>query len=94
MVITTTTGVDEADLSIFRVYPNPTRDLLHVDLPTGEATLLEIIDMQGRLVRQVQVNGDRAVLHVGDLATGTYMLRLQGAEAVRTTRFQVAGGQR
>lgn len=62
------------------VYPNPTTDRL-VILANG-ITHLSMYDLQGKLVRECAVSGDKVEMGVASLTQGTYLLKVntdQGA---------------
>ncbi|MBK6627664.1 MAG: T9SS type A sorting domain-containing protein [Flavobacteriales bacterium] len=79
------TGVHQPKGAVFTVVPNPTRDRLLIAGLTGAATV-RLLDLSGRLLRTQRVNAP-ALLDVGDLATGTYLLELRTAEAIGSVRF-------
>jgi uncharacterized repeat protein (TIGR01451 family) len=65
-------GVIQPTDNVLRVYPNPTRHALHVELAAQED--LHIVDLSGRiLMRQAGVQG-RNTLPVQNLKPGTYLL--------------------
>jgi len=59
------------------VYPNPTNDLLHID-GIDLAEQLEIISMDGRVIRQFDFQKE---IEVGDLPSGIYYLRIHDYQA-------------
>src|SRR6056297_1296050 len=76
---TTSVQFEVADTRLL-VYPNPTADFLQKREESNTISHWAIYDMSGRLIKE-----ERAVqLHVGDLASGTYIVRLNGQH---TTRF-------
>jgi hypothetical protein len=80
-------GIDENLLSLLRVYPVPARDRLDVDFGRvlGKTDLV-LLDLQGRVVSQAQVQGQRhAVVSLSGLAPGIYGLKVtyNGRIAVR-----------
>jgi hypothetical protein len=89
--ITTSTGLEEGAEALFGLYPNPTSDAFTVTLPENAPALLEILDMQGRLVAAHQVQGDRQPVSVSSLATGTYLVRVLQGDKLRTLRMEVVG---
>ncbi len=75
------TNVDEATpASAYSVYPNPTQDELFVR-GADEQTALQVIDMQGRVVRSAK----GASISVGNLPNGVYTLLVDG-EAFRVVK--------
>ncbi len=79
------TDVEHPAASAFTVVPNPTRDRLLIAGLTGAATV-RLLDLSGRLLRTLRVNAP-ALLDVGDLATGTYLLELRTPGAIGSVRF-------
>jgi len=76
--------------NVIQVYPNPATEQLNLDLtslPTGTYTI-RIISMDGREMQQHKVtNQSIPQLDVHTLATGKYMLQIQGAQLVRALSF-------
>lgn len=65
----------------FIAYPNPTTDFVHVHLaPTQKGMTLELCNLQGQLIRELQVvqNGEATKVDMRDLAKGVYWLGLRG----------------
>jgi len=64
------------------LWPNPALDHLQVTgIPEG-ASSLQLVDLQGRVLRHVAVNGQATVgLHLNDLAAGSYLVRTLGPDA-------------
>ena len=75
---TTTTALGTPDLPSLRMYPNPSRDQVQVDLPSGPGPWeVRVMDLQGRLRQRhtpaATANG-RISLSLGDLPAGTYLV--------------------
>ena len=69
------------------VYPNPTRNLVHVVLPNeAEATEMELINMSGHVVATKTFSGKGGWMEMGDLPKGMYMLRIRNAEVCLTRK--------
>ncbi|MEM9930245.1 MAG: T9SS type A sorting domain-containing protein, partial [Bacteroidota bacterium] len=80
-----------------QVFPNPTNDLLNVDLQLSAANRARVrmVDLSGRTVRQQEINlvaGDqRLALPVDNLPVGMYLLRIDTSSGyAATTKFTVA----
>ena len=72
-------GIDEATLAEFKLYPNPTRSLIHLELPSSLGTdyLLEVYDFTGRLLRTYEGSQRptlRPVIDFGQLSQGNYQV--------------------
>lgn len=59
----------------YTVFPNPTSDLLTIELEGGQETSYALFDLQGRLINEGIVTGS-TTLDTKELAVGTYYLRL------------------
>ena len=81
-------GLDEFGQVQFVAFPNPTQDLLTVELsqPLGQASLT-VHDNTGRVVWQGAFLGMRHQLDVSDWASGTYQVRI--THGVASARAQV-----
>lgn len=58
-------------------YPNPATNLLIIELADNEETIIEIIDMNGKVVLAQKINST-AQLNVGHLEKGVYLITLKG----------------
>ena len=63
-----------------RVYPNPVTDQINIDLGTNSLHIrsVELIDLSGRTVSQMQVKNPVIKIPKGSLITGSYILQLRG----------------
>jgi hypothetical protein len=73
---------------ILSIYPNPTQQILHVNLPsyTGKR-VLQIIDAAGKLIATLQPVNNSIDINVQKLASGAYMLKIIQGEKVQTMKF-------
>lgn len=73
------------------LYPNPVKDQLFIELDEAMsqlATQLTITDLNGRVVRMVQLDGQTLLsVNVNDLTKGTYMLRLDNQKGFASRLF-------
>lgn len=86
----TATGIpvntNAAGLSL---YPNPASEQLYVDYAVqSTSATLEIYDMKGACVKQLQINASPVrMIGINDLSKGLYMLRIVDGEHVATKKF-------
>lgn len=83
-------GVEEQmkELNAF-LYPNPVKNTLHIELE-GEATTstVTVMDLNGRLVRTLQLDGQTLLsVDVDNLTSGTYLLRIENANGFASAMF-------
>jgi PKD repeat protein len=84
-------GIPDAELKNIQVYPNPAHDYLTISGFTASGNDLEftLVDLSGRVVRNVQfANGvAERQWYVGDLARGTYTLRMKAGDYEGVKKF-------
>jgi len=76
-VSTSTKDVGESP-SQFKVYPNPSRGAFQIETELHEAYELEVINLQGRILRKHN-NSKGASVNVNGLPAGTYFIKLMAA---------------
>ena len=77
------TEVSPADNAALTVYPNPTDDLLFVELRGAGIAHVALYDLQGRVVTDVcdtPLQTATATLNVKSLPAGVYVLRVKDAD--------------
>ena len=93
-----TIGMEEVggNVARFELLPNPAQDHVTIEVElvrTGADQFLEILDMDGKLVRRQALvfNGllARQTLAVGDLARGAYLVRIGSADGSALRRLML-----
>ena len=69
----TITGVNNVVKNNVRVYPNPTTDILHLEMGTKEIQHIKLIDVNGNVV---QTSKNKSVVNVSALPEGTYLIKI------------------
>ena len=70
-------GVDESDLLLPEVFPNPASDHITLRLPGAwqNAERIHVTDVTGRVVHSEQLNGSASLLlHAAAWGTGSYFI--------------------
>lgn len=78
-----TIGVEEMPVDNFltvHIYPSPARDYIRVDCHNHPMERIALFDIQGRLRRQIEVNGHEAILELSGLEPGVYTIRVVARE--------------
>jgi subtilisin-like proprotein convertase family protein len=76
--ITNSLGIETNSLSNTSVYPNPTKDILNIDIPQAIGTSkLKLYDVQGRFVMETTTNSTHEVMNIGNLQSGVYLLSIE-----------------
>jgi hypothetical protein len=74
------------DKNGYSIYPNPVKDVLHLNNLSGNATI-SIITQDGRLVDKKTVAGSSYAWNVKDLSAGSYYVRIEADKAVTIMKF-------
>jgi hypothetical protein len=74
------TGVDENDMELVKLFPNPANDKIRIEGLEGENSI-QIYNAYGMLVKTVSINGDDEI-DISELTAGYYILRI-GRHAMR-----------
>ncbi|MEZ4802454.1 MAG: endonuclease [Gelidibacter sp.] len=68
-------GTDEFTENQFKIYPNPAKNMLHIDLKNSAETKIEIYNVLGKRVFQKTIQNSDVIL-LDDLSSGVYIVRL------------------
>jgi hypothetical protein len=73
------TGISDPEKDDIIIYPNPTRDLLYVEVPND--VLGELLNVQGQLLKQIHLSS-KSPIDVSGLNPGIYLLRMHGSSHI------------
>jgi Secretion system C-terminal sorting domain len=83
-----TLGSASAGTATVSIYPNPATDRLHVTTSANTAFNILIVDVQGRVVRQVAVaSGNTTDITISDLVKGIYFAEILTGNSKTVTEF-------
>jgi hypothetical protein len=71
----TTLSSDSFSQAEFKAYPNPTQDVWNIRTSENIQTV-QIFNITGRLVKEVNVNASEAVINTNDLSSGVYLAKI------------------
>ena len=74
------------DKAGFSLYPNPVKDVLHLDNLKGNATI-SIITPDGRVVDKKIISNSAYAWNVKSLAAGTYYIRVEEGKKIILLKF-------
>ena len=72
-----------------KVYPNPSQDLITIDLP-GELendVNITVLDSQGKQVKTQSINAINNTLNISNLQTGVYLIQIEHEDSRIVKRF-------
>lgn len=78
----------QADMSL-NFFPNPSNNEINVTNPFQGRSTLEVIGMNGQIVKTEVLESSASIVDVSDLAIGLYLLRLRNGKAVLTNKLEV-----
>jgi PKD repeat protein len=78
--------VEDPSVAAIRIFPNPARDLLQIEISDHGFQVAELFSTDGLLVRQFRISDKHISLPVSELASGQYYLRLTGNNIVSTKK--------
>jgi len=82
-----TVKTEDFQIADFRLYPNPAREQLTIEIEDASSTYqVEIIDMLGKKVFNTEIQS-KGQINVSSLASGTYLLKLNSNSNTTTVRF-------
>jgi hypothetical protein len=72
-----------------RLYPNPTFGMLQIEYPVEQNVnqKVEILDLQGRVMKNGSLQNGKTSLDVSGLIPGLYLCRIQSSTSVVTSKF-------
>ena len=74
--------------SKFAVYPNPVNNVINFSNDANAVvSLVEMTDLNGRVVKTVKVNATEGQISASDLATGTYMMKITTDQGVAVKKI-------
>ena len=86
-------GIDDTSLDSIRIYPNPVKDVLHLDLTSfnGNFNKIQIMNMEGKQVLNVfQVSGGQIfTIPIDNLTDGLYFLQMRTATGLYSRKFVI-----
>ena len=76
-----------ADMNV-KVYPNPTTNNFNVQVLSGNTgmSVVRVMDLQGRVLKTIQVSANETVNLGSDLRAGAYLVEVRQGKSVKTTR--------
>jgi hypothetical protein len=83
------TGTEPHTESMFRIYPNPARDRIIIDVMGSKLDHILILDTQGRVVRysKIKNSGPEIELDISDLKDGAYLMMAHSDSGYTSGRF-------
>lgn len=81
--MTSVLGTNDFLSSNFNIFPNPVKNVINFSNDTNAVvSLVEMTDLNGRVIKSQKVNATEGQVSVSDLATGMYMMKITTDQGV------------
>jgi hypothetical protein len=77
----------ENESTQIEVYPNPASDYIKVVNPSEENTTLNILSMEGKILKSLPLVSKNNLINIKDLSVGVYLMELSNKTFNKRTRF-------
>lgn len=82
-------SIEEHSGNDFTIYPNPSQEQIYVSgLDSAENKIFSVFDMTGKKIKSLEfTNNDTIAIDVKDLASGTYVLKIENGTIQKNIKF-------
>ncbi len=86
---TTTVGIENWLMNSISLYPNPAKEVVHVQCSMNNVQIesIEVFDVYGKLLQTVSATPETTTINVSGLAAGMYFVRVTTEQGVVTKSF-------
>ena len=86
--MTSVLGTNDFLSSNFSVFPNPVKNVINFSNDANAVvSLVEMTDLNGRVIKSQKVNATEGQISVSDLATGMYMMKITTDQGVAVKKI-------
>lgn len=83
-----TSGLNEFDNFPVSIFPNPVNEYIEIQFDQVSDVKIELLDLNGKIVEEEMLTGSSWYrMNLGELSSGTYILKIFGIEQVMFNRF-------
>lgn len=75
------------EVTLFELYPNPTRDVFYINNYSGEVTQYRIMDISGKLITHGTIPQNRHSISLQGLSQGLYFINLTNSSQQQTLKL-------
>lgn len=80
-------GVSENSNPEFSVHPNPTNGKFNITLPSNVKANVSVVDAEGKVILEKNNLSNGALMNLGNVATGVYLLNISHENEIETVRI-------
>lgn len=81
ITVSITTGLSDLTLAEISIYPNPTIDILNIEVSQKDIQFIRVSDLSGRMLIEQKVYQQRAAIDLTDFTKGIYLISIQSGDA-------------
>ncbi|MFD1064041.1 T9SS type A sorting domain-containing protein [Winogradskyella litorisediminis] len=79
-------GIDDVEISNFKLYPNPTTDWITISANALQNATATIYDLNGRLVQRNALKSNTNTVNIQNLTAGVYIMKITTSENKTVTK--------
>jgi len=79
--------VDDVVLSGIRIYPNPAKEVLHIDLASDISARIKILNIHGQVMLEKQLDSKNVSINISSLPAGLYFVQVDAAHQKLTRKI-------
>ena len=83
----TSLGINDTELSEFKVYPNPTNSIWNVKINNQNITSVEVYDILGKQVLLLKANATEVAIDATELVNGIYLVKILSTKGSKTLKL-------
>jgi len=68
---------------LYQIFPNPSSDILQVNSFLKELSSIQIYDMNGRIIQEINTHKFAATFSISDLSEGIYFVRINNEKSIK-----------
>jgi triacylglycerol esterase/lipase EstA (alpha/beta hydrolase family) len=76
------TSIDNCSTEKIRIFPNPAKYFIEIGVAGADNSTYQIIDMQGRIVKQGKLDNGFALVDISSLAKGIYSIVCRNSKTI------------
>jgi len=89
LIVTQATGIENKEFSNLKIYPNPVRDYLSIDIGDSNVSNIEIsiIDLSGKIVYNKNYNNTVNTIDVSNYSSGLYFVEIKTSKGIQKLKL-------